>query len=323
MKCISKRLAYCIVVFMLLISLTGCSKKNLPLTYERTANIPNAQSMDQRTDTFASDLCVVNGNITEGTDVSVEDQSAAGLFDVNKNKVIYAKNIHERLNPASLTKIMTALVAIKYGNTEDTIVCTQNVKIEESGATVCGLKAGDTLTLNQALHALLINSANDAAIAIAEHIGGSVEGFAQMMNEEALAIGATNSHFVNPHGLTESEHYVTAYDMYLMMNSAMQYELFNQIIQMNEYSTVYYSADGDEKEMEFKSTNLYFREEYSIPDKITLIGGKTGTTNAAGNCLILLTKDTAGNPYISVLLKVSERGIMYEEMTDLLSEINN
>jgi len=322
-KCISKHLVYCIIVSMLLISLTGCGKENLPLTYERTANIPNAQAIDQRTDTFASDLCVVNGNKTEGTDVSVEEQSAAGLFDVNKNEVIYAKNIHERLNPSSLTKIMTALVAIKYGNTEDTIVCTQNVKIEESGATVCGLRAGDTLTLNQALHALLINSANDAAIAIAEHIGGSVEEFAQMMNEEAVAIGATNSHFVNPHGLTENEHYVTAYDMYLMMNSAMQYELFNQIIQMNEYSTIYYSADGEEKEMDFKSTNLFFREEYSTPDKITLIGGKTGTTNAAGNCLILLTKDTSGNPYISVLLKVSERGLMYEEMTDLLSEINN
>ncbi len=323
MKCISKRLTFCIISSILLISLSGCGQKEFPLPYERTAGIPNASSLDQRTDTFASDICVVNGNITEGTDVSIEAQSAAGLFDVNKNEVIYAKNIHERLNPASLTKVMTAYVAIKYGNTEDTIVCTKNVKIEESGATVCGLKEGDTLTLNQALHALLITSANDAAIAIAEHIGGSVEEFCNMMNEEAIAIGATNSHFVNPHGLTENEHYVTAYDMYLMMNSAMQYELFNQIIHMNEYSTIYYSADGDEKEMEFKSTNLFFRDEFSTPDKITMIGGKTGTTNAAGNCLILLTKDTAGNPYISVLLKVSERGLMYEEMTDLLSEINN
>jgi len=322
-KCISKFFAYIIISSMFLIPLTGCGKKELALAYERTANIPTARAADQRTDTFASDICVVNGNITEGTDVAIEEQSAAGLFDVNKNEVIYAKNIHERLNPASLTKVMTALVAIKYGNTEDTIVCTSNVKIEESGATVCGLKEGDTLTLNQALHALLVTSANDAAVAIAEHIGGSVEAFCEMMNKEAVALGATNSHFMNPHGLTENEHYVTAYDMYLIMNSAMQYELFNQIIHMNEYSTVYYSADGDEKEMEFKSTNLYFREDYSAPEKITVIGGKTGTTNAAGNCLILLTKDTSGNPYISVILKASERGLMYQEMTDLLSEINN
>lgn len=323
MKCINKRYAYLITITILLVSLSGCKKTSLPLAYERTANITSAATQDNKTESFATDLCVVNGNVTTGTSVTIEDQTAAGLFDVNHNEVIYAKNIHERLNPASLTKIMTALIAIKYGNTEDTIVCSENVKIDESGATLCGLKKGDTITLNQALHALLINSANDAAIAIAEHIGGSVEGFAAMMNEEAVALGATNSHFVNPHGLTESEHYVTAYDMYLMMNAAMQYELFNQIIQMREYSTVYYDANGAEKEMEFKSTNLFFRDDYSAPDKITVIGGKTGTTNAAGNCLILLTKDTSGNPYISVLLKVSERSLMYEEMTDLLEEINN
>jgi len=322
-KCINKRYAYIIISTILSGIICGCGKSSIPLAYERTANVVKAMSQDQRTDSFASDLCVINGNYTAGTSVSIETQSSAGLFDVNQNKVIYSKNIHERMNPASLTKIMTALVAIKYGNTEDTIVCTENIKIDEAGATVCGLKAGDTLTLNQALHALLISSANDAAVAIAEHIGGSVEGFASMMNEEATALGATNSHFVNPHGLTENEHYVTAYDMYLIMNAAMQYELFNQIIHMSEYSTVYYSASGDEKTMEFKSTNLFFREDYSAPDKITVIGGKTGTTNAAGNCLILLTKDTGGNPYISVLLKVSERGLMYEEMIDLLEEINN
>lgn len=274
-------------------------------------------------DPFASDLCVINGDFTEGTEVTIEKESAAGLFDVNHNEVIYAQNIHERLNPASLTKIMTALVAIKYGNTEDTIICSENVKITESGATVCGLKAGDKLTLNQALHALLINSANDAAVAIAEHIGGSVEGFADMMNEEAVLLGATNSHFVNPHGLTENEHYVTAYDMYLIMNAAMQYEVFNEIIHMSEYSTVYYASDDSEKEMSFRSTNLFFRDDYSAPDKITVIGGKTGTTNAAGSCLILLSKDTGGNPYISVILRASERALLYEEMTDLLEEINN
>ena len=111
MKCINRWLSLIIIYSILLISITGCGKKELPLTYERTANIPNAQSMDQKTDTFASDICVINGNLTEGTDVSIEEQSAAGLFDVNGNKVIYAKNIHERLNPASLTKVMTALVA--------------------------------------------------------------------------------------------------------------------------------------------------------------------------------------------------------------------
>ncbi len=323
MKCINKRYACFIINSIFIISLCGCGKDKPALSYERTVTMQNPVSQSQTADTFSSDLCVINGNYYSDTDVSMEKESAAGLFDINHNKVIYSQNIHERMNPASLTKIMTALVAIKYGNTDDTIICSPNVKINEAGATVCGLKPGDRLTLNQALHALLINSSNDAAVVIAEHIGGSMEGFTEMMNEEALKLGATNSHFVNSHGLTENEHYVTAYDMYLIMNEAMQYELFNEIIHMNEYSTVYYDSNEQEKEMSFRSTNLFFRDDYSAPDKITVIGGKTGTTNAAGNCLILLTKDTGGNPYISIILRASERGLMYEEMIDLLEEINN
>ena len=323
MKCINKRYACFIINSIFIISLCGCGKDKPAFSYERTVTMQNPVSQSQTADTFSSDLCVINGNYYSDTDVSMEKESAAGLFDINHNKVIYSQNIHERMNPASLTKIMTALVAIKYGNTDDTIICSPNVKINEAGATVCGLKPGDRLTLNQALHALLINSSNDAAVVIAEHIGGSMEGFTEMMNEEALKLGATNSHFVNSHGLTENEHYVTAYDMYLIMNEAMQYELFNEIIHMNEYSTVYYDSNEQEKEMSFRSTNLFFRDDYSAPDKITVIGGKTGTTNAAGNCLILLTKDTGGNPYISIILRASERGLMYEEMIDLLEEINN
>lgn len=322
MKCINKRYACFILNCILVISLCGCGKSTMDLSYERPDTV-NTLSKDLKANAFSSDLCVIVGDYKEGTDVSIEETSAAGLFDINHNNVIYAQNIHERLNPASLTKIMTALVAIKYGNTEDMITCSENVKINETGATVCGLKAGDKLTLNQALHALLISSANDAAVAIAEHIGGSVEGFSDMMNKEALLIGATGSHFVNPHGLTENEHYVTAYDMYLIMNAAMQYDLFKEIIHMSEYSTIYYTANEEEKEMSFHSTNLFFKNDYSAPDKITVIGGKTGTTNAAGSCLILLTKDTGGNPYISVILRASQRDILYNEMIDLLEEINN
>ena len=231
--------------------------------------------------------------------------------------------MHERLAPASLTKILTAVVALEYGNLDDVITVTKDVKITESGATLCGLKEGDTLTLNQALHALLIHSANDAANAIAIHLGGSIEGFSNLMNEKAMDIGATNSHFVNPHGLSADDHYTTAYDLYLIFNEAINYELFREIIHMENYSTIYQDSNGNDKEMEFKTTNMFLRGNYNSPDKVTVIGGKTGTTNAAGNCLILLSKDTAGNPYISVILRSKERQLMYEQMIDLLEEIYN
>ena len=310
----------CAIIFF---GMSGCSPTSIPLQYKESKSVNSQEKLENKANAFASTICVSNENVSGNSTFEIEKESAAGLFDVNRKEVLYAKDIHERLYPASLTKIMTALVALKYGNTDDLITATQNVVISESGAQLCGIKPGDQLTLNQALHALLIDSANDAGVVIAEHIGGSLEGFADMMNQEAITIGATNSHFVNPHGLSDNDHYVTAYDMYLIMNEAMKYDLFNEIIHMPEYATVYTDKDGNEKEMSFSTTNLFLKENYKSPEKITVIGGKTGTTNAAGNCLILITKDASGNPYISVILRASERTKLYEEMIELLKEINN
>lgn len=271
---------------------------------------------------FASDLCVVDTNI-DSKDVDMTAASAAGLFDINNCNTIYAKNVHEKLYPASLTKVMTALVAIKHGSSDMMLTATANVKINESGAQVCGIKAGDQMTLNQALHLLLINSANDAAIMIAEGIAGSVEAFADMMNEEAVAIGATNSHFVNPHGLSDDNHYTTAYDMYLIMNAAVKYSLFNEIIHMDTYSTVYSDKNGASKEITVNSTNYFIQGTAQAPSGITVLGGKIGTTNAAGHCLLLLSRDSSSNPYISIIMRADSRDELYSQMTDLLDEINN
>ena len=325
MKCINK--LYLIILIISSIIFCGCSTPNITVPYKINSDISAfsivTQSDDIKMDSFASNLCVGNANVTKNTSVNMTEATSAALFDVTNSNIIYGKNMHERLAPASLTKVLTALVALEYGKLDDIITVTKDVNITESGATLCGLKAGDTLTLNQALHALLINSANDAAIAIAIHLGGSVEGFSTLMNETAVSLGATNSHFVNPHGLSADDHYTTAYDLYLIFNEAINYELFREIIHMENYSTIYQDSNGNDKEMEFKTTNLFLRGNYNSPDKVTVIGGKTGTTNAAGNCLIILSKDTAGNPYISVILRSKERQLMYEQMIDLLEEIYN
>lgn len=325
MKCINK--SFICLVLCLAFFLSGCNTTNLFVPYTLDSDISAFSITNHHTDvkieSFASSLCVGNANISANTSVNMTDATAAALFDVNKANIIYGKNIHERLAPASLTKVLTALVALEEGNLEDIITVTKDVKITESGATLCGLKEGDTLTLNQALHALLIQSANDAANAIAVHLGGSLEGFSAMMNEKAKELGATNSHFANPHGLTADEHYTTVYDLYLIFNKVIEYELFREIIHMDHYSTIYQDNAGNEKEMSFKTTNHFLRGTYDSPNKVTIIGGKTGTTNAAGNCLIILSKDTSGNPYISVILRSKERQLMYEQMIDLLEEIYN
>ncbi len=326
-RCISKSIFYKSIASILILTISlgfiGCGSSKLVMDYTEEHTISTSNKVDNRANGFATRLAVTNDNLSGVNNTEIEAESAAGLFDVNRAKVLYSKDIHERFYPASLTKIMTALVAIKYGNPEDVITCSSNVTELESGATVCGLKPGDQLTLNQALHALLINSANDAAVAIAEHVGGSEEGFVVLMNEEAGKLGATNSHFVNPHGLSDNEHYTTVYDLYLMTNEAIKYELFNQIILMKDYETVYNDSAGNEKTISITTTNLFLRGDYSPPEKITVIGGKTGTTNAAGNCLILVVKDISGNPYIGVILRCSERTLVNEEMSQILREITS
>ena len=272
----------------MMLLLTGCGQSRYDMAYTVNSDVSslrlvNIEEKNLNAEPFASDLCVASSDISiPGIDTSKAD--GAGLFDVNGRNTLYAKNVYEKLYPASLTKIM--------------------------------------MTLDQALHVLLINSANDAAIMIAEGIAGSVEAFADMMNQEALEVGATNSHFVNPHGLSDNDHYTTVYDMYLITNAAIQYDRFNEIIHMKEYQTVYYDKSGNAKDLSVNSTNYYLQGNADAPSGITVLGGKTGTTNAAGHCLVLVSRDTSGNPYISVIMRAESREDLYDEMSSLLSGIN-
>lgn len=314
-------------VILTMFACTGCGRAvyDMPYTADSEVSsfrIVNLEENNGIAEPFANGLCVVDSDVeSEGVDMS--RASGAALFDLNKRDTLYAKNVHEKLYPASLTKILTALVAIKQGSSDMKLTASANVKLQEPGAQVCGIKEGDQMTLNQALHLLLINSANDAAVMIAEGIGGSLDGFAELMNEEAKALGATNSNFVNPHGLPDDKHYTTVYDMYLITNAAMKYQLFNEIIQMDSYTTVYYDKNGAEKEVSVKNTNAYIQGTAEAPGGITVLGGKTGTTNAAGQCLVLISRDSSSNPYISIIMRSEGKDALYEQMTDLLDEIVN
>jgi len=323
-RCINNR-RRCISLLMItiygMLTLSGCGKNGLMMAYKDQYTIASTNAVSSKLEPFAAGLAVANEDIAGQMGASVEDQSAAGLFDVAHREVLYGKDIHAQMMPASLTKIMTALVALKYGNTEDVINCTAEVEDLEYDATKIGLVAGDQLTMNQALHALLISSANDAAIAIAIHVAGSQEDFVSLMNKEAKELGATNTNFANVHGLTADDHYTTVYDLYLITNAAMDYSLFNEIVHMDTYETVYNNGLGQEKKMSIKTTNLFLRGDYRAPERVTVIGGKTGTTLAAGNCLVLIVKDTSGNPYIGVILKASDRALLNEEMAKVLREI--
>ena len=328
MKCTNKvgRICSCISMILCMTLLTACGNVAYTFPYDVNSNVSSFNVLvgtgAGKAEPFAADLCVVTGDETGDGSVDMSQASAAVLFDVNNKKILYSKNAHERLYPASLTKVMTALVALQNASPDTVLTATDSVKITESGAQLCGLKSGDTMTLDQALHILLMYSANDAAMLIAENIGGSVEHFVEMMNEEASRLGATNTSFVNPHGLSDDNHYTSAYDLYLIFNEAIKYDSFNEIIHMTSYQTTYYDKNGKAKELTVNNTNRFLRGDFQSPENITVIGGKTGTTNAAGHCLILLSRDVNGAPYISVILNSSASDVLYPEMVQLLEQIN-
>ena len=324
MKCTNRKSKLKISAVLLagMLCMTGCGSTKYDMPYSSQNSVSSYQLLNvanqETIEPFAANLCVAARDIP-AQGISLPDVGAAALFDCKNLETIYAKNVNNQMNPASLTKVMTALVALKNGSPDDVLVASENVKITESGAVLCGLKPGDKMTLDQALHILLMYSANDVAVLIAEGVTkGSVEDFVALMNEEAQRIGATNCHFMNPNGLTEEGHYVTAYDLYLIFQEALKYNLFNEIIQTSSYSTVYMDGNGAEKSIEIENSNLYLRGVYDMPSNVTVVGGKTGTTNAAGHCLILLSRSSSGTPYISVIMKDDSREKLYEDMSNLL-----
>ena len=315
------KIACCLTAGFLLCS---CGKKeealDRPYSFtERSFPVELTDSTDGYASLFASDLCVV----TDESQYSPSDTTseAAGLFDITDGQVMYSKNAFERLYPASITKVMTALIAIKYGDLTDTVTVTEDAVITEAGATLAGIHPGDQLTMEQLLYGLMLPSGNDAGAAIAVHMAGSIDAFAELMNREAQKLGATGTHFMNPHGLTNADHYTTAYDLYLIFNECIKHDDFVKIIMEKSHTAKITGNDGTVRSITWEPTNFYATGDAKKPDNVTVIGGKTGTTQLAGNCLILLTKDKNDHPYISIVMKADTKPLLYKDMTAIVEAI--
>ena len=315
------KIACCLMAGFLLCS---CGKKeealDRPYSFtERSFPVELTDSTDGYASLFASDLCVV----TDESQYSPSDTTseAAGLFDITDGQVMYSKNAFERLYPASITKVMTALIAIKYGDLTDTVTVTEDAVITEAGATLAGIHPGDQLTMEQLLYGLMLPSGNDAGAAIAVHMAGSIDAFAELMNREAQKLGATGTHFMNPHGLTNADHYTTAYDLYLIFNEALKQPEFRKVTGTTSYTADYTDGSGNPVSTTWEGGNWYMVGQRQTPDGLTVFSGKTGTTSAAGFCLIMASRDHKEKEYISVVLKAPSRPGLYDNMTNIISKI--
>lgn len=199
----------------------------------------------------------------------------ACVMDSLTGRVLFEKNAYARHSMASTTKIMTALVALENGNANDIVTVSANAAGTEGSSIY--LKAGEKITLKDLLYGLMLESGNDAAIAVAEHIGGSVEGFAELMNQKAKAVGANQTQFKNPNGLDEDGHYTTAYDLALITRAALRNKDFAEIV-ATKRKTI---SNGEES---------YGRSLANHNKLLTIYKGcdgvKTGFTKKTGRCLV-------------------------------------
>lgn len=284
----------------------------------------SATGSDTSKNYFSTGLCV-SEDIALGTDATTSSVAeGAGAFNLSTGEVVYAKNLYERLYPASTTKILTAYLALKYSDDLNVYVTvSENAANQAADSSVCDLKAGDRVTLRDLLYGMMLRSGNDAAIAIAEHLAGSVEAFAELMNQEAAAMGATQTHFVNPNGLPDENHYTTVYDMYLIFAKALENQMFSEIIAPKSYDVVYTNAQGEAVEKTWENTNLYLTGEAKTPEGFTILGGKTGTTGEAGYCLVLYSQNASGQPIISIVFKADGKSNLYMLMNEILAGFAN
>ncbi len=228
---------------------------------------------------------------------------AAVLMDQSSGRVLFAKNEHERLPMASTTKIMTALIALESGNLGSRVVVSERASLIEGSS--IWLEKGEAKTLEELLYGLMLRSGNDAAAAIAEHLGGSIEDFSVMMTERARGIGAYNTQFKNPHGLTDENHFTTAFDFGVIACQALSIPRFKEIIATREKRITWPGHQWDR----------YLRNQNRLLDLYPGADGvKTGWTTPAGRCFVgSATRDSW--QLVAVVLNAPN---MWEDTTNLL-----
>jgi serine-type D-Ala-D-Ala carboxypeptidase (penicillin-binding protein 5/6) len=241
----------------------------------------------------------VNAKSKDNTKLRVNARSAIAL-DKESGTVLYEQNAYEIVPMASTTKILTSLIAIEQGDLDKKVTISKKAS-SIRGSTV-GYKANEEIALKELIFGLMFKSGNDAAIAIAEELGGSIEGFSEIMNHYARGIGILDSHFESPHGLDSSEHYSSAYDLAILTAKGMDYDLFREIVGSKQISKEKYNFTRD-----YNNINKIL---WKIPGAN---GVKTGSTGQAGKCLVSSINNN-GKDVIIVVLNCPDRWNVTEKI---------
>lgn len=329
MKCsnniIQRKLSYFLILVCCLALLSGCNSierynVNEPLSISSSVKLPIVRPSG-----------LANENVVIPYDSYVYDTpdfeyEAGLLINETKHSVVCAVNPHKRIYPASMTKVLTGIIvmdAVEIGriSLSDTVVVGKKIEFNEDNVTALGLEPGDYITVKELLHGLLISSYNDCAILLARYVSGSVSEFVELMNAKAAELGATNSHFVNPHGLHDNNHYTTPYDLYLIFKEFLTKDTLVQIDNNSTYDLTMY-RDSEKITIPLTATNAFLSNSFDMPTGYSITGWKTGTTEKAGSCIILeFVDDKTDERFICLVSNATDHETLYQNVEDMLKEI--
>lgn len=266
------------------------------ICYANLKNINDIENNEEKNETVqvsktANDEPVVNAKI-------------GLIFDRSSKTILYEKNGLKQVPMASTTKIMTAIIVLENANLSD--IVTVDKKAAGTGGSRLGLKVNDKITVHDLLYGLMLCSGNDAAVALANHIGGSIEGFADMMNKKAKELGCVNSHFITPHGLDQEGHYTTAYELACITDYALNIPKFKEIV-----STKGYTVTINAQSKAITNTNELLGNTDGV------YGVKTGFTNGANRCLVTAYK-SGDLDIITVVLGADTKKIRTTDSINLI-----
>ncbi len=259
-------------------------------------------------------------NKSEETDIKWPDNkpsvnsAAAIVMEASTGAILYSKNIHKTYYPASITKILTALVAIENSSLGETVDFSKKAVYDvDLDSSRIGIDVGEKLTMEQSLYGIMLESANEVSYAIAEHVSGSVEAFAELMNKKAKELGCTDSNFINPHGLPDPDHYTSAYDMALIARAAINNDTFRQITGTRTYVI---PPTNIQEETRYLANHHKFVNGARQYDGV--IGGKTGYTSKALYTLVTFA-ERDGLTLISVIMHCDSIANEYSDTANLLN----
>ncbi len=328
-----------VVLFSALLSGCGSSPEDTELmgSYSASDNVINYDVGAMQDATFAPMLsqwfiCDITEDMMDRDYVFDEDNPKAercAAFVINRdtNELLFGYNMLTPVYPASVTKLLTTLVVLQNCDLKDTVTIDSEVAAMKRGS-VAELNEGDVITVYNLLVLVLTSSANNAAIALARYVAGAEEAFVEKMNDTMDNLGVNNTNFLNASGLHLPKHMTTAYDMYIVYQECTKYAAFRDIMKLTEGEYDYTNAFGERGLRPYYTTNCFKQSKerektknsrtYALPPGFHILGGKTGTTDYAGYCLILHVEDADGVEYILGCFHCATEEKLYNKMYDLM-----